>query len=258
MLKVSVLQSDLLWSSPQENLNNFSRMIDENSDSSTDLYILPEMFTSGFITKPQEISSVVSFNADKGLKWMQDIAIKHKCAITGSLAIQQDGKYYNRMYFVTADQVFSYDKSHLFSYGAEDLYYTSGNKKVVVEYKGWKILLAICYDLRFPVWCRNNHLDSYDLMIYVASWPDTRIFVWDILLRARAIENQAYVIGCNRIGKDPYNSHCGHSQIIDYKGQLVSTPSQDCVTLSASLELKGLKNFREKFPALKDADPITL
>ena len=179
-------------------------------------------------------------------------------AIAGSIATEEEGVFYNRFYFVTPEGDYAqYDKHHLFTYGGEHKRYQAGQERVVVEYMGVRILLAICYDLRFPVWSRNRK--DYDMAIYVASWPTPRVEAWKALLHARAIENQCYVVGVNRVGKDPYCQYSGHSAIIDPYGKTLAECNEDkeCL-LTAQIDMEVLKAFREKFPVLEDADDFVL
>ena len=179
-------------------------------------------------------------------------------AIAGSIATEEEGVFYNRFYFVTPEGDYAqYDKHHLFTYGGEHNHYHAGQERVVVEYMGVRILLAICYDLRFPVWSRNRK--DYDMAIYVASWPTPRVEAWKALLHARAIENQCYVVGVNRVGKDPYCQYSGHSAIIDPYGKTLAECNEDkeCL-LTAQIDMDTLKAFREKFPVLEDADDFVL
>jgi predicted amidohydrolase len=175
-------------------------------------------------------------------------------AIAGSIAVTNDGKYYNRFYFVKPDgSVSQYDKKHLFTYGGEHLRFTAGNERVIVEWKGVRILLEICYDLRFPVWARNR--GDYDMILYVASWPTPRVSAWSSLLVARAIENQCYVAGVNRVGNDPACEYCGGSVIIDPYGKtIVACHMNEECEATAEIDMDKLQAFREKFPVLNDAD----
>ncbi len=226
-------------------------MISETPHS--DLYVLPEMWTTGFVVKPEEFSCY----GTRSLERMKCIAVKNKCAICGSMITRDEDGYHNRLYFVFPDGSSShYDKRHLFSMGGEDKFYSRGNERVIVEYLGTRFLLLICYDLRFPVWQRNN--DDYDAMIIVANWPGKRKDVWNILLRARAIENQCYAIGANRTGKDPYCAYMGDSAIIDAKGRVLAMAGEAERHVTASIEMEDLKRFRSKFPALEDRDIFSI
>lgn len=251
-MKITTLQQDILWSSPTENLQRADKAIDEAPIS--DLYILPEMFSTGFCTEPEGIAE----RDCTSLRWMQQKAKQMGAAIAGSIATEEEGVFYNRFYFVTPEGDYAqYDKHHLFTYGGEHKCYQAGQERVVVEYMGVRILLAICYDLRFPVWSRNRK--DYDMAIYVASWPTPRVEAWKALLHARAIENQCYVVGVNRVGKDPYCQYSGHSAIIDPYGKTLAECNEDkeCL-LTAQIDMEVLKAFREKFPVLEDADDFVL
>ena len=216
-----------------------------------DIFILPEMFSTGF-TMNTGVAEKRIEGEFPSVTWMKKQAAQLNAAVVGSVAISEDDGSYNRLFFVRPNgEVSQYNKRHLFSFAGEHEYYQAGEEQSVVEWKGWKILLNICYDLRFPIWTRNeiiNGSPKYDLLIYVANWPSVRAEVWKTLLRARAIENVSYVIGVNRIGEDG-NGHVysGDSAIINFRGESVET-----------LSLEELQTFRAKFPALEDADSFTL
>lgn len=235
-MKVELLQKDLVWADPEANLAAFDAEIAARPGA--DLYVLPEMFTTGFATRPEGIAE----SEGKGLAWMKRISSERGCAVAGSIATLENGKYYNRFYFVTPEKVWQYDKHHLFTYSGEHHHFTAGNEKVIAEWQGVRFRLAVCYDLRFPVWLRNAD-PAYDALVIVASWPSPRAEAWKALLRARAIENQCYVIGVNRIGDDPSCHYSGDSAFIDAYGQDAE-----------EIDMDALRAFREKFPVLKDAD----
>ena len=216
------------------------------------LIVLPEMFSTGFITMPA--GEAESDGASLG--WMKAIAKKYGCAVAGSVATEDGGLFYNRFYFVKPDGTFvKYDKRHLFSFAGEDRRFTAGSEKVITEYNGVRFFLQICYDLRFPCFSRNILPNPYDAVIYVASWPSPRIGAWDTLLKARAIENQCYAIGVNRVGKDPSCQYNGHSSIVDPYGNASASCAEGVEEIvSADLDLDSLQAFRDKFPVLKDAD----
>lgn len=248
-MKVIILQSDIEWANPVANVQNINRMID--AAGVADLYVLPEMFSTGFCTEPEGVAEPMD---SATLRWMQQKAAVTGAAIAGSIAVYEDGKYYNRFYFVKPDgQVSHYDKHHLFTYGGEHNHFTAGGERVVVEHCGVRILLEVCYDLRFPVWSRNR--GDYDMILYVASWPESRVAAWSALLVARAIENQCYVAGVNRVGSDPKCNYCGGSAIIDPYGKTLAacTMGEECAA-SAEVNMEALRAFREKFPVLNDAD----
>ena len=240
---------DIAWSNTSDNVRKANAMIDDAPKA--DLYVLPEMFSTGFATCPEGIAEEEGSDT---LSWMKRKAEEKDAAIAGSVAISSGGKYYNRLYFVKPDgSVALYDKCHLFSYAGEDEHYTSGAERVVVEWRGVRIMLQVCYDLRFPVFSRNH--GDYDMVVYVAAWPTSRIHVWDTLLKARAIENQCYVAGVNRIGSDPNCDYCGHSVIISPYGKEIATCEEltEC-SAQADIDMERLEAFRKKFPVLDDAD----
>ena len=248
-MNVTILQRDIEWANPS--LNVLRAEEDINRNAGADLYVLPEMFSTGFCTQPEGIAESCDSNT---LKWMKRKAAEIDAAIAGSIAVEQDGKYYNRFYFVKPDgSVTYYDKKHLFTYGGEHLRFTAGEERVVVEWRGVRILLEVCYDLRFPIWARNR--GDYDMILYVASWPTPRVAAWSSLLVARAIENQCYVAGVNRVGTDPACEYCGGSVIIDPYGRTIAScaDNTECEA-TAEVDMVALEAFREKFPVLKDAD----
>ncbi len=219
----------------------------------SDLYVLPEMFSTGFATSPNDIAE--EGDAPQSLTWMQRMANRLNAAVAGSVAVHcSDGSYRNRLYFVMPnDEVTYYDKRHLFTYGGEDKRYTRGEDRVIVNWRGVRFLLQVCYDLRFPVFARNT--GDYDCAIYVANWPDSRRRVWDVLLQARAMENQCYVIGVNRMGKDVACNYDGGSVVIDAYGKTVASCSDNTAeAVSIDLDMERLATFRKKFPVLQDAD----
>ena len=252
-MKITILQCDIEWANPALNVQRANEAIDRNPGA--DLYVLPEMFSTGFCTNPEGIAESADSNT---LQWMKNKASETDAAIAGSIAVTKDGKFYNRFYFVKPDgSVAHYDKKHLFAYGGEQMYYTAGTKRVIVEWKGVRILLEVCYDLRFPVWSRNR--GDYDMILYVASWPTTRISVWSSLLVARAIENQCYVTGVNRVGADPVCEYNGGSVIIDPYGRtLAACTLNEACEVSAEVNMEKLAAFRKKFPVWNDADTFEM
>ncbi|MBQ8485402.1 MAG: amidohydrolase [Bacteroidaceae bacterium] len=249
---VNILQHDIVWANPTENRKRLEQQLLQLPKA--DLYVLTEMFSTGFATEPAGIAETDGAS----MEWMRHMAAMLDAAIAGSVATEKDGHFYNRFYFVEPDgKVTYYDKHHLFTYSGEDKQFTRGNKRVVVEYKGVRFLLQVCYDLRFPVFSRNK--GDYDAIIFVANWPSTRIEAWKTLLRARAIENQCYVIGVNRVGKDPKCEYPGGSAIIDPYGRTL-TASEDYQETSATsiIDMDTLQAFREKFPVGDDADRFVL
>lgn len=248
-MKVTILQRDIVWASPAVNTQRADEAIDRNPGA--DLYVLPEMFSTGFCTVPDGIAE--SADSDT-LQWMKAKAAATNAAIAGSVAIACDGKFYNRFYFVKPDgSVSFYDKKHLFTYGGEHQRFTAGDRRVVVEWRGVRIMLEVCYDLRFPIWARNH--GDYDMILYVASWPTPRVGAWSTLLLARAIENQCYVAGVNRVGSDPTCQYCGGSVIVDPYGVVMAScaDGQECEA-TAEIDMDKLVAFRQKFPVLNDAD----
>jgi omega-amidase len=251
-LKISLIQTDLVWENPQANLQNFEEKI--NSDNSNpDLIILPEMFNSGFSMHFSET------HPSKSLAWLSKVSSARQTAIYGSLAIAENGKNYNRGCFVKPNgEEHFYDKKHLFKYGKEHETYTAGTEIITIEHKNWRIRPLICYDLRFPVWSRNT-APFYDLLIYVASWPMARIEAWRTLLKARAIENQCYVVGVNRIGTDGNNLiYNGQSLVIDFTGKILCDAEEKDTIISTELSFENLQNFRTRFPFLSDGDSFEL
>lgn len=248
-IRIAGFQNNIIWKNKKENL----KLIDQKfADIDADIFLLPEMFSTGYCMDVEEI-------ADKDhqvLGWLKNFAKTRKSAVGGSVATEENGKYFNRFYFVEKDgKVHHYDKRHLFTYATEDQYYTAGQEKVVFEYLDWKICLQVCYDLRFPVFQRN--VEDYDLILNVASWPSTRMNAWRILLAARAIENQAYVFGLNRTGKSGTGLlYTGESQCFFSDGNPIGSINDDI--LVAEPDMNILKNFRNKFPFLEDRDQFEI
>lgn len=253
LMKVTLYQQDIVWDNPQANRLHIERMMAQSETS--DMFVMPEMFSTGFATQPEGIAEQ---EPSETLSWMQETAIQNGVALAGSVAIQSDGKFYNRFYFVKPDgSEVHYDKHHLFTYGGEDKQFTAGQERVVVEYGGIRFLLQVCYDLRFSVFSRNK--GDYDVAIYVASWPVTRVKAWSQLLRARAIENQCYVIGVNRTGADPVCQYNGGSAVISPYGETITECEWGTeMTCCADIDMDVLYNFRKKFPVLNDADGFQL
>ena len=252
-MKIALLQSDIEWAMPCRNRFGAEAMI--ASALGCDLYVLPEMFSTGFCTSPEGVAEPEPCDS---LKWMKDSAEMFSAAIAGSVAVEENGRFFNRFYFVTPDgNAVHYDKRHLFTYGGEHLKFTAGKERKIVEYKGVRILLQVCYDLRFPVWSRNR--GDYDMALYVASWPETRADAWRQLLKARAIENQCFVAGVNRIGTDPSNSYCGGTMLIDPYGKVIAECADGMESVAvAEISMEELAAFRQKFPVLDDADDFEL
>lgn len=244
-LTLKGLNLNIAWKNKISNFSNIEKIF---SNSEADIFILPEMFSTGFCMEAEEIAD----HNEETLIWMKNFAKTKNAAVCGSASVEENGNFYNRFYFVKPDGSYDfYDKRHLFSFSGEDKIYTSGKERKIVNYKGVRFLLQVCYDLRFPVFARNN--GDYDAALYIANWPDKRIDAWNTLLKARAIENQAFVFGLNRIGKDAYqlnypeSSHCffaDGTEISQKQGKLIS----------AEINLEQLQDFREKFRFLDDRD----
>ena len=254
-LTVTTIQSDLQWEDKTANLRRLEEKIDGIA-AHTELVILPEMFSTGFSMRPELLAEPME---GPTVNWMRTIATRKKIILTGSVIIEEEGKYFNRLIWMLPNGQFGYyDKRHRFAYAGENEHYSAGHKRLLASVKGWKILLLVCYDLRFPVWSRQagqDGLPEYDLIIYVANWPQRRSLAWKTLLQARAIENQAYVIGVNRVGNDGNNiAHSGDSMIIDPLGEILyhEVDKEDVFTLT--LEKEKLDAIRERFPFWKDAD----
>jgi len=253
-LNTFLIQTDLHWEDPAGNREQFDKKIGKIKDA--DLIILPEMFTSGFTMNPKPVAEKMN---GESVNWMMKKAAEKNALLTGSLIIEEDNKYYNRLITAFPDGKISfYDKKHLFSYAKEDQIFTAGNKHLIIEYKGFRIMPLICYDLRFPVWARN--IQDYDILIYVANWPVPRIGAWDLLLKARAIENMSYVIGVNRVGKDGNKiQYSGHSAVIDtYGKELLTFADAEEGVKSVKLDPEHIKKVRERFRFLNDRDSFKM
>jgi len=275
-LTVTGIQSNLHWEDKKANLQMFEEKILSISQQ-TEIVVLPEMFSTGFSMQPEKLAETME---GETMQWMKRVAAKKKVVLTGSVIVGESSpplhaerglgeeSYYNRLVWVLPDgQVGHYDKRHLFAYGDEDQHYTSGKKRLIASAKGWKINLLVCYDLRFPVWSRQtspltplekrgeqNSLE-YDVLIYVANWPERRVDAWTTLLRARAIENQCYVIGVNRTGDDGNKIHySGESMAIDATGEILYHKKDEEDIFTVTLDKSHLEKTRDKFPFWKDAD----
>jgi len=256
-LKITIIQADLHWENKEKNLEQFSQKIASISEA-TDLIVLPEMFTTGFTMRPEAFAETMTGTT---IAWMKTKAKEKNCVITGSFVCEENGTYFNRLVWMKADGTFStYDKRHLFRMGDEDKHYGHGEKKSIVDLKGWKICPLICYDLRFPVWARNRNENSYDLLIYVANWPERRAHPWKSLLVARAIENQSYTIGVNRVGEDGNAIyHSGDSVALNFKGEAISKiESGKEIIETITLNYQELAEFRKTFPVMLDADDFEI
>lgn len=254
-LKIIGIQAALVWENPKQNIAFFEEKI-KSLENDTDLIVLPEMFTTGFTMNPEKVAEKMT---GFSVSWMQKIAKEKQTAICGSLVISDFNKFYNRFVFVhPSGEIETYNKKHSFTFAGEDKVYTSGTKKIIIEYKGWRICPLICYDLRFPVWARNT--ENYDLLIYIANWPVARVSAWDTLLKARAIENMSYVVGVNRTGKDANNyEYSGNSLLIDYLGkELSSLEKNELGIVTATFVKSDQDKIRKKLGFLTDKDSFKI
>src|SRR5450759_4851193 len=264
-LTITIIQPNLVWENKKANLNMLEQKI-ESIKEKTEVVILPEMFSTGFSMKPKLFAEKMS---GETIKWMKKITSFKKIILTGSVIIEDDGKFYNRLIWMLPNGEYGvYDKRHLFAYGDEHNHYSAGNKRLIAQVKGWKINLQVCYDLRFPVWSRQAPLSTggegqgvreYDLLVYVANWPERRSTAWKTLLQARAIENQCYVVGVNRVGDDGNKIyHSGDSMIIDPLGEILYQKANDEDVFTYALQKEKLNEVREKFPFWRDADSFDI
>lgn len=265
-LRVTIVQTSLAWEDIDTNLKFFSKKLEKIKPSSTDLIVLPEMFNTGFtmnasaVAEPMEGSTV---------QWMSKLSALKNCVVTGSCVIKENRKFYNRLIWMRPGGTYEYyNKRHLFRMAKEQETYTGGDKKLIVELAGWKICPLVCYDLRFPVWSRNKansyqliaNSFLYDCLIYVANWPERRIYAWRQLLIARAIENQAYLVGVNRIGEDGNGvEHSGYSVVLNPKGEPLSNIKPNVESIeTVTISYKELENYRKEFPVGMDADKFRI
>jgi omega-amidase len=255
-LTFTIIQSALVWENIDANLELFTQKINSIT-TKTEVIVLPEMFSTGFSMQPEKLAETMD---GKAVRWMHKTAIEKRVIITGSLMIAESGKYYNRLIWMMPNgQMGYYNKRHLFGYANEDNHYTAGNKRLIAQVKGFKINLQICYDLRFPVWARQqankDEAIEYDILLYVANWPEKRSHAWKTLLTARAIENQCYVIGANRVGNDGNNIyHCGDSMVVNALGETLYHKAHDEDIFTITFDKEPLEKIRTNIPFLKDAD----
>jgi len=266
-LTITTIQANIKWEDKEANLAMFEERIN-NINEKTEVVILPEMFSTGFSMRPGDLAEKINGGT---INWMKKIAGEKKIILTGSIIIEEEGNYYNRLIWLLPDGRYgSYDKRHLFGYAGENDHYNPGNKRLITSVNGWKINLQVCYDLRFPVWARQscstehpgslkqgreNSLPEYDLLIYVANWPEKRNHAWKILLQARAIENQCFVVGVNRVGTDGEGHYySGDSMVIDPFGELLYTKAHEEDVKTIVLDKNNLDEIRNKLPFLKDRD----
>ena len=256
-LKITIFQGYLFWENTDKNLQNISLRLSGGIREKTDLIILPEMFSTGFTMNAEALAEPMD---GKTMKWMHKTAQQYDCVVTGSIIIKEADKYYNRLIWMRPDGSYEhYDKRHLFALGKEHNTYTAGTEKLFVELNGWIIYPAICYDLRFPVWLRNVSENAYDLLIVVANWPERRALHWRTLLPARAVENQAYVIGVNRVGHDGNEVyHSGDSTCIDPNGNVVYYKRDEDDVYTFSIIADEVAKARRALPFLKDADEFKI
>ena len=264
-LKLTLIQAELHWENKEANLNMFEQKINA-IETSTHVVILPEMFSTGFSMEAEQFAETMNGTT---VNWMKNIAAAKKIILTGSAIIKEDGKYFNRLIWMLPDGQYGfYDKRHLFAFAEEDKHYTAGTQRLIASVNGWKINLMVCYDLRFPVWARQSFFPQgegpgevfeYDVLIFVANWPQRRNTAWKTLLRARAIENQCYVIGVNRVGDDGENIyHSGDSMVIDPLGEILYHKENEEDVFTIELDKKHLKEVREKFQFWRDADAFEI
>ncbi len=277
-LTITTIQTDLAWEDKAANLQQLEKKIN-SVEERTEIIVLPEMFSTGFTMQPQLFAETME---GETVGWMRSIAADRRIVLTGSIIIKEEEKYYNRLIWMLPNGDYGYyNKRHLFAYAGENEHYTAGNKRLIASVKGWKINLQVCYDLRFPVWARNRVFDSahtsaplsvggtspstslrvpeYDVLIYVANWPEKRSHAWKTLLCARAIENQCYVIGVNRVGRDGNNiNHSGNSLVIDPLGEVLYHKADEEDIFTIELEKERLEEVRTKFPFWKDGDVFKL
>jgi predicted amidohydrolase len=259
LLTITTIQTNLHWEDKAANLKMLEEKINSIKEK-TEIVVLPEMFTTGFSMKPELLAETME---GETVQWMKRVATEKKIILTGSVIIEEAGHYHNRLIWMLPNgQSGVYDKRHLFAYAEEDDHYTAGTKRLIASVKGWKINLLVCYDLRFPVWARQQSQPEgaeYDLLIYVANWPQRRIHAWKTLLQARSIENQCYVVGVNRVGKDANDIYySGESMIVDPMGEVLYTKKDEEDIFTITLDKTHLQTVREKLPFLKDADGFNI
>ena len=271
-LTITTIQSNLIWEEKAANLHMLEQKI-TSIEEKTEIVVLPEMFNTGFSMRPEALAETME---GETVEWMKRVSRENGIVLTGSVMIEEAGNYYNRLIWMLPNGQYGYyDKRHLFAFGEEDKHYSPGNKRLIASVKGWKINLLVCYDLRFPVWARNRVFDAaqtheshtstslsapeYDVLIYVANWPERRSHAWKTLLCARAIENQCYVVGVNRVGSDANNMYySGNSLVIDPLGQVLYHMADDEDVNTITLQKEMLDEVRNKFPFWKDADSFNI
>ena len=254
-LHITLIQPDIVWEDKDANLQQYERML-AGIAGDKHVVALPEMFSTGFSMAPERLAEPMDGSA---VRWMAAMAVKHRCILTGSLMIEDNGSFYNRMLWVQPDgSIGYYDKRHLFGYAHENEHYSRGEKRLIASVNGWRINLMVCYDLRFPVWARNQG-DEYDVLLYVANWPEARSLAWRTLLQARAIENQCYVAGVNMVGKDGKGyDHAGESSVFGPLGETLWQAGREACTHTVTLDKETLRKVRTGLPFLADADKFVL
>jgi predicted amidohydrolase len=264
-LNLSLVQADIVWEDKEANLKRYEECV-KSIGSQREVVILPEMFSTGFSMNSEKLAESME---GPTVAWMQEIARKYRCILTGSLIIEDEGKYYNRLIWMQPDgQYGTYDKKHLFAYAGEDKSFSRGEKRLIASVKGWRLCLMVCYDLRFPVWSRQAPLPQtngytgqaeYDVLVYVANWPERRSLAWRTLLQARAIENQCYVAGVNRVGDDAKEIHYkGESSVFGPLGETIWQQADEITVHTVTLDKESLLKTRSELPFLKDADRFML
>jgi omega-amidase len=259
LLTLTIIQTDLSWEDKAANLQMLEQKINRIKEK-TEIVVLPEMFSTGFSMNPAKLAETMD---GKTLEWMKKVAVHKKIILTGSVIIKEDENYFNRLVWMLPNGQFGiYDKRHRFAFAGEDQQYTEGHKRLIASVKGWRINLLVCYDLRFPVWSRQEPRSGeleYDVLLYVANWPERRSIAWKTLLQARAIENQCYVVGVNRVGKDGNGiNHSGDSMVIDPLGEILYHKKEEEDIFTITLNKEHLQSVREKFPFWKDADEFKI
>ena len=258
-LTITTIQSNLIWEDKAANLHMLEQKI-TGIEEKTEIVVLPEMFNTGFSMRPEPLAETMD---GESVEWMKRVSRENGIVLTGSIMIEEEGNYYNRLIWMLPNgQYGHYDKRHLFAFGEEDEHYSPGNKRLIASVKGWRINLLVCYDLRFPVWARQKNTEAgaeYDVLIYVANWPERRSHAWKTLLCARAIENQCYVVGVNRVGSDGKNIYySGNSLVIDPLGQVLYHMADEEDVNTITLQKEMLEDVRIKFPFWKDADSFNI
>jgi omega-amidase len=259
LLTFTLIQTDLSWEDKSTNLQMLEQKINSIKEK-TEIVVLPEMFSTGFSMNPAKLAETMN---GETVEWMKRVAIHKKIILTGSVIIREEGNYFNRLVWMLPNGQFGiYDKRHRFAFAGEDQHYTEGHKRLIASVKGWHINLLVCYDLRFPVWSRQEPRSGepeYDVLLYVANWPERRSTAWKTLLQARAIENQCYVVGVNRVGKDGNDIYySGDSMVIDPLGEILYHKKDEEDIFTITLNKEHVQSVREKFPFWKDADEFKI